>query len=296
MAEPLVELESVVLPGDVVLRQNTEKVSCIGPGLVLQNDGSVVCDRAGIFRRFGTITYYVDFLQNEYVPSKGEYVLGVIRGKAGDDYSVDIGGSFKANLSYLAFESATKKNRPNVEIGDVVFGRLISASSDSEPEMACIDAGGKKNCMGVLQGGHMFATAVHTSRRLLHSKYPLLSLLAQKGIKFEVTVGMNGRVWIKASSAREVLAVKQAILASEEYPDYLIQDNVENAVQWLSKMPCVPLEDEEVTPADGDEENQQFEETKGSAIGTRDEDSEVSKTKHHGNRNNGSGRRKSRKK
>ena len=36
---------------------------------------------------------------------------------------VDIGTSEAASLSYLAFEAATKKNRPNVNIGDVVYSK-----------------------------------------------------------------------------------------------------------------------------------------------------------------------------
>ena len=37
------------------------------------------------------------------------------------------GTSDNASLSYLAFESATKKNRPNVNVGDVVYAKLIVA-------------------------------------------------------------------------------------------------------------------------------------------------------------------------
>ena len=36
---------------------------------------------------------------------------------------VDIGTSEPASLSYLAFESATKKNRPNVNTGDIVYAK-----------------------------------------------------------------------------------------------------------------------------------------------------------------------------
>ena len=47
---------------------------------------------------------------------KGESVVGVVTQRAGDVFRVDIGVSVLASLSYLAFEGATKKNRPNINV------------------------------------------------------------------------------------------------------------------------------------------------------------------------------------
>ena len=54
--------------------------------------------------------------------------MGVVTAKAGDTFRVDIGSADQASLSYLAFEHATKKNRPNVNVGDVVYAKLLVAS------------------------------------------------------------------------------------------------------------------------------------------------------------------------
>ena len=43
-------------------------------------------------------------------------MIGVIGNKAGDTFRVDIGGSELASLSYLSFEAATKRNRPDVKV------------------------------------------------------------------------------------------------------------------------------------------------------------------------------------
>ena len=53
----------------------------------------------------------------QYVPVKGESVVGIVTTKSGDVFKVDVGGSEQASLSYLAFEGATKRNRPNVQVG-----------------------------------------------------------------------------------------------------------------------------------------------------------------------------------
>ena len=52
----------------------------------------------------------------QYVPVRGEFVLGVVTMKAGDTFRVDIGANEIASLSYLSFEGATKRNRPDVKV------------------------------------------------------------------------------------------------------------------------------------------------------------------------------------
>lgn len=53
---------------------------------------------------------------SQYVPVKGDPIIGIVTAKAGDIFKVDVGGSEQASLSYLAFEGATKRNRPNVQV------------------------------------------------------------------------------------------------------------------------------------------------------------------------------------
>lgn len=50
-------------------------------------------------------------------------MIGIVTAKSGDIFKVDVGGSEPASLSYLAFEGATKRNRPNVQ---VTTGPLVS--------------------------------------------------------------------------------------------------------------------------------------------------------------------------
>lgn len=49
-------------------------------------------------------------------------MIGIVTAKSGDTFKVDVGGSEPASLSYLAFEGATKRNRPNVQVKMATFG------------------------------------------------------------------------------------------------------------------------------------------------------------------------------
>lgn len=51
-------------------------------------------------------------------------------------FQVDIGSADVAFLSYLAFEGATKRNRPTLKTGDLIYARVISTSKHVEPELS----------------------------------------------------------------------------------------------------------------------------------------------------------------
>ena len=57
-----------------------------------------------------------DSFSLQYTGVKGDHVIGVVASKAGDIFKVDLGCSEYASLSYLAFEGATKRNRPDVKV------------------------------------------------------------------------------------------------------------------------------------------------------------------------------------
>ena len=130
-------------------------------------------------------------------------------------FQVDIGTSEPASLSYLAFEGATKKNKPNIVNGDVVYAKVITASKDMESELVCVDAYGKKSGLGQLsEGGLLFLVPLHIVRNLLSPTSVLLQKLGET-LKFEIAIGMNGRIWVRASTTKETIGIANAIWAAE---------------------------------------------------------------------------------
>ena len=53
----------------------------------------------------------------QYIPAKGERVVGVIAQTGAKQYRVDIGAHSLAALPELSFEGATKRNKPNLQVG-----------------------------------------------------------------------------------------------------------------------------------------------------------------------------------
>nr|XP_042127026.1 exosome complex component RRP40 isoform X1 [Peromyscus maniculatus bairdii] len=151
----------------------------------------------------------------KYVPVKGDHVIGIVIAKSGDIFKVDVGGSEPASLSYLAFEGATKRNRPNVQVGDLIYGQCVVANKDMEPEMVCIDSCGRANGMGVIgQDGLLFKVTLGLIRKLLAPDCEIVQELG-KLYPLEIVFGMNGRIWVKAKTIQQTLILANVLEACE---------------------------------------------------------------------------------
>jgi exosome complex component RRP40 len=127
------------------------------------------------------------------------------------NFVVDIGAPFPAQLPMLSFEGATRRNRPNLVTGDLVYARVITANRDMDPVLSCIDAQGKSSGFGALKGGFVLECGLNHARALLaRPPAPVLSALGAK-LQFELAVGMNGRVWLDSSSCATTVKVANVL-------------------------------------------------------------------------------------
>lgn len=64
-----------------------------------------------------------------------------------------------------------------VQVGDLVFGHLVVANKDMEPELACIDGSGRANGMGVFgEGGLVFSVSLGLVRRYERRHLPAVAV------------------------------------------------------------------------------------------------------------------------
>lgn len=214
----MIKLGDIVLPGDIVkdLKAHNGEIK-LGPGLRRDTDQErIIVTKPGELCHKSPNIYWIEGQQKRYVPKRGELVLGVVAIKRGDLFKVDIGSSELASLSVFSFEGATKKQKPDIQIGDVIYGRLLSAHREMEPELVCIDSYGKAKQLGILSNeGFMFNISQEFAHRLLNFENPLLRKLGKK-TTFEIAIGMNGRIWINARSTHDIDTVYSALLAAEK--------------------------------------------------------------------------------
>ncbi|KRY92198.1 Signal peptidase complex catalytic subunit SEC11C [Trichinella pseudospiralis] len=142
----------------------------IGPGVRLSSNQLISTHFGMVLQRKDGI--WIDFCEKAYFPYAGDRVVGIVVGKWMDYWKVEIGAWKTAIIHYLSFENATKRLRPLVNIGDVIYGRL---KHDIEPELVCKDEMGKANDFGILPGdGMMLKMPPAYARRLLGRKKQVL--------------------------------------------------------------------------------------------------------------------------
>ncbi|KAF5476809.1 hypothetical protein F2P56_003505 [Juglans regia] len=227
-------VDQLVVPGDVVLDLNsmTNQTIKLGGGL-RQDCDAIAVTKAGKLRCSKPNKYWVESSQKRYEPHAGDSVLGIVVDSKADNFLVDIKGPALAYLPVLAFEGGTRRNIPKFEVGTLLYVRVVKANPGMNPELSCTDASGKAAEFGQLKDGYMFESSTGLSRTLLSSPTcPVLDVLGKK-LSFEIAVGLNGRVWVNATSPSTVIVVANAIMNSESLSAVQQRIMVEKLLQNL---------------------------------------------------------------
>ena len=88
----------------------------------------------------------------QYTPAPSDPVIGQITQRGAESYTVTLFSSHSATLPALSFEGATKRHKPNLRIGSLVYARVVSADRFTEPELTCVNpVTGKSDGFGDLK-------------------------------------------------------------------------------------------------------------------------------------------------
>jgi exosome complex component RRP40 len=77
----------------------------------------------------------------QYVPAAQESVIGTVIARSGENWRVDVGAAQMANLDGLAFEGATKRNRPNLKVSPLSFNKSILSTLTLNRSVLCCTHG-----------------------------------------------------------------------------------------------------------------------------------------------------------
>ena len=150
-----------------------EKLQVQGPKLmpgygIKAIAGHLVASQAGMLENSKS---HISIANNRkrYIPNIGDFVVGIIISKHSENYRVDIGGPLLASTDLLAFENASKRNRPNLAVGAVIYARLVSNDADFEPELECMNADGKSDVFGELSNGTVVTCSLRMASRYIQN-------------------------------------------------------------------------------------------------------------------------------
>ncbi|KAG0228277.1 Exosome component 3 [Actinomortierella wolfii] len=207
----------------------------LGPGLVPMDDDTIIAVKAGVLKHVDIGNrWWVESNQRRYVAAPAESVIGVVVGKTAEHFKMDIGAAQPALLPLLAFENATKKNRPNFNIGDLLYCRVAMANKDMEAELDCVNpTTGKADGYGELKGGFVIKVSLGLARRLLDPRQAVVLRELGKHFPFETAVGMNGKIWINSASTAHTILIANAIKNSEFLSTKQCQSMVKQLVERI---------------------------------------------------------------
>ncbi|RAL62097.1 hypothetical protein DID88_002583 [Monilinia fructigena] len=221
--------ETFVLPGDHIppelLPSHPTLPLKLGPGLRHIPPNTITPTVAGQLRtdsRKNAI--WVEFNAGRYIPTVGDLVIASIKKATGDFFYANLSDfTADATLPVLSFEGATKKTRPQLDKGSLVYARITLANKHMDPELECVSAStGKSEGLGPLTGGMLFDVSLGMARRMMMARpadqggLTILEELGEAGVSFEIAVGRNGKVWVDSKTVKTTLAIGKAIQDTDE--------------------------------------------------------------------------------
>lgn len=234
MSTPLILLPGDEVPSDHLPPTNSNPLK-LGPGLRLLSQPSstskapshvLTATQAGLVKadtKRNTVSL-LSFSNRRYIPTPNDLVIAQIHHSSVDYFHCIVTPhTAHALLGQLSFEGATKKTRPMLKQGDLVYARVSSmgVGAGAEVELTCVNpATGKAEPggLGPLVGGMMFDVSTGMAARLIRASSSSadqtdavdgLVVLSELGKKlesfggFEIAVGRNGKVWVDCSNAGE---------------------------------------------------------------------------------------------
>ena len=152
MASASTFLSRLVYPGDELVAPLTAVSTDLrlGDGLKASPTGdSISALKAGLLSLRGQNRFSIQTASKRYIPAVGDVVVGVVTDRNAEFYKIHIHGTAVGILPVLAFDGATKRNKPNLTVGAVVFARVSTCSKHMDPELTCQGAPPSKFILSV---------------------------------------------------------------------------------------------------------------------------------------------------
>lgn len=231
-----------LLPGDVAVKLRPGATVVVGSGLRslaarsdVEGEKTLDVTVCGSLRRQVALVLdnqralqysIVSTSAKRYAPRRGDVVVGVVVRAGPTNYSLHIGSAYHATLDALAFDGASKVNRPKLQPGDLVYAHVTSADKDADAEVSCCAFGDMpakdwatgQAVFGPLRGGASVVVPLQLASDLVQNVCPVL-MIAGGRVAFEAAIGLNGRVWIGVApgvSRKVLIALTRCVAEAKE--------------------------------------------------------------------------------
>ena len=222
-AKPKREL---VLPGDVI-----DDTGAKAGEYAYSREGKVYAAVMGI-KNVSPIGVSVIPLWGQYMPSAGDFVIGIVNDIGPSNWMIDINAPYPAPLhvSEVPWKVEFGDTSRFLNIGNVVLLKILSVDESKKIQVTMNDSGLRK-----VEGGLLVEIAHSKVSRVIGKSGSMIQLLkSESGCR--IFVGQNGRIWIDGEEDRAAV-VADAIKMIEEKAQ--ARDLTEKVKKYLeSKLPA----------------------------------------------------------
>jgi len=213
----------IVVPGEIIVEGED---FLPGEGTKRKGD-AVIAVRFGLAEEAGKVVRVIPIF-GAFVPRRNNVVIGRISDLTYNGWLVDIDAAPNAFLPLEEVPRFINKNEMDqfLNIGEVVAAKIWSVKSKG------VDLALKGKGLGKLEGGFIFRIIPSRVPRVIGREGSMINLVKEK-TGCNITVGQNGWVWIKGSSADEEIRARKAVefIADKVYVSGLT-DKME---QWFQE-------------------------------------------------------------
>ena len=114
------------------------------------------------------------------------------------------------------FEGASKKTKPNINIGELIFARVLKVNKFDAPILSCISQYDVKNWasgesfFGALKNGMVFDFPMKDASLYISSDNYVLNRLNDV-LNFEIVFGHNGKMWVNSDDDKNILKLYKVL-------------------------------------------------------------------------------------
>lgn len=209
MSELLINAKDIVVPGEV-LAKGMDYLPSMG---TYRKDDAILANRLGIARIDGKVIKIIP-LSGRYHPKRDDIIVAKVVDIIMSGWRVDTNCAYTAMLSMKdATSDFIRKGedlRKYFDIGDYMVCQVVQVTSQK-----LVDVTLKANGLKKLVGGRIVTINSEKVPRLIGKHGSMVSMIKEHTNTW-ITVGQNGRIWVKGEPEGEILAIKAISMIDEK--------------------------------------------------------------------------------
>lgn len=221
MGELKVKDREIVVPG----QELAKGMDFLPAGAAFRENDGIIAGQVGLVSINGNVVKLIP-LSGRYMPKVGDLVIGKIADMSFNNWFVDIGYAYEAALSIRDVPEYVERG---VDLARYYnFDDMIIAKVTKVTKAMNIDLTMKDHGLSKIIGGRFVFITPNKVPRVIGKSGSMVDMI-KRATNCRITVGQNGRIWIKGNDPRDENLAAMAIMKIEK------ESHVDGLTEKISK-------------------------------------------------------------